>query len=128
MQEAYNPSDYIPGNCNIGPEEIKKRLRIGYIGLAAMITFILIAELNQLPQVWKLALFAPAVYATSGFVQARQRFCFLFGFLGIFSIAGKRSRVKDLHQLRKDRRKAYLLVSQVFIGAVIITLLYYFLS
>ena len=49
-----------------------------------MIIFIISAEVYAIPQIWKLALFAPTVYALSGFIQARNRFCFLFGFMGLF--------------------------------------------
>ena len=93
-----------------------------------MAVFIIIDINFHLPQLWKLVLFAPAVYALSGFLQARQKFCFLFGFFGVFSLTGKRSRVFDVHQLQKDRAKALLLVTQVFFGSLLITLLYYFFS
>ena len=119
---------YIPGQCNIGPAETNKRLRIGYIGLALMIIFIISAEVYDIPQIWKLALFAPTVYALSGFIQARNHFCFLFGFLGLFSFTGKKSRVRDEHQLQKDRIKALYLISQIVFGSALITLMYYFIS
>jgi hypothetical protein len=128
MLETLSPSDYIPGHCNIGPKEIKKRFRIGYIGLAGMILFMLLAEVYHIPHVWKLALFAPTVYSLSGFLQARQKFCFLFGFVGVFNIKGKRSKVKDDLQRHKDRNKALWLVTQVVVGSMVITLLYYVLT
>ncbi len=128
MHETLKPSEYIPGSCNIGPAEVNKRLRTGYLGLAMMAIFIILDINFHFPQVWKLALFAPTVYAFSGFLQARQRFCFLFGFLGLFSMAGKRSSVKDDQQKNKDRAKALWLVAQVFFGSVMVTLLYYVLT
>jgi hypothetical protein len=130
VQETLNSQEYVPGNCNIGPEEIKKRYRIGYIGLAFLVLFVIWAEVYGIPQSWKLFIFAPSVYALSGFLQARQKFCFVYGYKGIFSTKGRRvfSRVKDDHALRKDRNMAFLIVSRVLIGSAIITLLYYFLS
>lgn len=128
LEESQTKEAYISGQCNIGPAEISRRMRMGYSGLAMMIVFIVIAEAVPLPQVWKFALFVPSAFALSGFLQARQRFCFLFGFFGIFSITGKRSKIENVDHLRKDRSKGFRLVSQIFLGSCILTLLYYFLS
>jgi len=128
LEQSLDKEAYIPGQCNIGPEEIRKRQRLGYIGLAMMIVFIILAETYHVQQIWKLALFAPTVYALSGFVQARYKFCFVFGFFGLLSMTGKRSRIKDADQLTKDRAMAFRIVSQVVFGSCLITLLYYFLS
>jgi len=130
MQEVLTSAEYVPGNCNIGPEEIYRRRRIGYLGLAGMAIFIIIDINFNLPQVWKLVLFAPTVYALSGFFQARHKFCFLYGFMGLSSISGRRNfaKTKDNLMLRKDRTRALLLVAQVFFGSLLITVLYYFLS
>jgi hypothetical protein len=119
---------YIPGQCNIGPDEIRKRLRIGYIGVALMVLFIVLAEMYNIPQTWKLGLMAPAAYAMSGFLQAFQRFCFLFGFFGLFSFGGKRKKITNDLQMQKDRNKAIWLITQVCIGSLLVTLLYFFLS
>jgi len=103
-------------------------MRIGYIGLVLMILFVFLAEFYAFPQIWKIGLFAPAVYAFSGFIQARQRFCFLFGFIGVFSIAGRKARVGDDLKIKKDRNKALGIVAQVFISSLLVTLVYYFLT
>ncbi|HQW24987.1 MAG TPA: hypothetical protein PLV75_03475 [Saprospiraceae bacterium] len=128
MQEKETIEAYIPGQCNIGPGEIRKRNRIGFIGLALMIVFLIGAEFYQIPKGWKLLLFAPTAYALSGFIQARHKFCFVFGYFGLFSTTGKRTRVIDPIQLRQDRLKALKIVGQIFLGSLMITLLYYFLS
>jgi len=128
LKDIQTEGNYVPGQCNIGLDEIRKRMRIGYIGLALMILFIFLAEYYGFPQIWKLALFAPAVYAFSGFIQARQKFCFLFGFIGVFNIAGRKSRVGDDLKIKKDRNKAFGIIAQVFISSLLVTLVYYFLT
>jgi hypothetical protein len=128
MDEVLKPYNYIPGKCNIGPDEIRKRFRIGYIGFALIVIFIILAEMYHIPQIWKLALFAPAVYAMSGFLQAFQRFCFAFGLFGVFSTSGRRARVGDALKIKKDRNKAFVLLTQVFISSLLVTLVYYFLT
>lgn len=128
MQEKNTNEAYIPSQCNIGPAEIRKRNRIGFIGLALMVVFVTLAEVYQIPKGWKLLLFAPTAYALSGFIQARHKFCFVFGYFGLFNIRGKRTRIIEPGQLRQDRLKAFKIVGQIFLGSLLITLLYYFLS
>ena len=125
MQDALKQAEYIPGNCNIGPEETFKRLRIGYLGLAGMAIFIVLDLNFHFPQIWKLVLFGSRVYALSGFLQARQKFCFMYGIFGVFSFSGKRSRVRDSLQMKKDRNKAIWLIAQIFVGGMGVTLAYY---
>jgi hypothetical protein len=119
---------YVPGNCNIGPAEIKRRYRIGYLGLFLMTVFIVVAEVFHIPHMMKLFLFAPTFYALSGFFQAWQKFCFVYGWKGVFSIIGNRkySKVTDENRLQ-DRSMAIRLVTRITLGSSLITLLYYFL-
>ena len=93
-----------------------------------MIVFVTLAEVYHIPKEWKLLLFAPTAYALSGFIQARHKFCFVFGLFGIFNTSGRRTKVKDAEQLRNDRHKALNIVAQIFTGSLLTTLLYYFLS
>jgi hypothetical protein len=62
---------YVPGTCNIGPEEIALRRRAGHIGLAvtaALATALLRSNANR---AWRLTLALPAAGAASGYLQAR---------------------------------------------------------
>jgi hypothetical protein len=76
---------YVPGTCNIGPEEIALRRRAGHVGLA--VTAALGAALlrSDLSPAWRLALALPAAGAASGYLQARQRFCANYGFRGLYN-------------------------------------------
>src|SRR4029453_15311817 len=76
---------YIPGTCNIGPEEIALRRRAGHVGLA--VTAALGAALlrSDLHPAWRLTLAFPAAGAASGYLQARQRFCANYGFRGLYN-------------------------------------------
>lgn len=71
---AGDDREYIPGVCNIGVGEIKKRRALGWIGLAATIvlwtTFIVLTS----PAPWRLLLFVPALLAALGFIQSKQGF------------------------------------------------------
>ena len=76
---------YVPGTCNIGPEEIALRRRAGHVGLA--LTAALGAALlrSDVHPAWRLALALPAAGAASGYLQARQRFCANYGFRGLYN-------------------------------------------
>ena len=80
---------YVPGTCNIGPEEIALRRRAGHVGLA--VTAALGAGLlrSNLHPAWRLALALPAAGAASGYLQARQRFCANYGFRGLYNFESR---------------------------------------
>jgi hypothetical protein len=82
-------NQYIPGTCNIGPEEIALRRRAGHVGLA--VTAALGAALfrSDLHPVWRLTLALPAAGAASGYLQARQRFCANYGFRGLYNFEAR---------------------------------------
>jgi hypothetical protein len=76
---------YVPGTCNIGPEEIALRRRFGHAGLA--VTAALGAALLRSSRnpAWRLALALPAAGSAAGYLQARQHFCANYGFRGRYN-------------------------------------------
>src|ERR1035438_936557 len=78
-----SPDHYIPGVCNIGPPEIRRRMFSGWIGFVC--TLALAAALfywdNARP--WRLLLFFPAFSAATGFLQGLYHFCLGFGFKAV---------------------------------------------
>jgi hypothetical protein len=101
-------NQYIPGTCNIGPEEIALRRRAGHVGLA--VTAALGAALlrSDLSPAWRLTLAFPAAGAASGYLQARQRFCANYGFRGLynFDARGHEQHVADDQAEAADRRRS----------------------
>jgi hypothetical protein len=99
---------YVPGTCNIGPEEIALRRRAGHVGLA--VTAALGAALlrSNLHPAWRLALALPAAGAASGYLQARQRFCANYGFRGLynFDTRGHEQPVPLADTQAEDRRRS----------------------
>jgi hypothetical protein len=88
---------YQPGLCNIGPAEIRRRRRVGYLGTAASLLLAAVLVIMGGPSWTRLALAAPVAIAVSGFLQAHLRFCAGFGMAGImnFGEVGKAVRVED---------------------------------
>lgn len=112
------PSDrrveYVPGVCNIGPAEIARRRRSGWIGLTA--TALLWAALAALdvPPLLRLLTFFPAAMAAAGFLQAAMHFCAYFGFSSLFNLGsevGKTDTVEEAEFRKQDRRKAWQIVA-----------------
>ena len=99
---------YVPGTCNIGPDEIALRRRAGHAGLA--VTGALAAALlrSELHPAWRLTLALPAAGAASGYLQARQRFCAAYGFRGVYNFdrPGQEQLVSGDQAQLQDRRRA----------------------
>lgn len=117
---------YIPGSCNLGKQETAKRYRAGFVGLALLFLFILIIESVKMGRSSRWLIFIPAFYAMAGFVQGYFRFCFVYGYRGVFSIKGLRYFGTST-DAQADRKQALKLVVYSFVGAILLTALYYFL-
>lgn len=104
---------YIPGVCNIGPEEIKKRKQVGWMGLTATgVLWSLLVGFDT-PAIWRLLLFIPSTISASGFLQAYMHFCAAFGIKGVYNIikpAGQTDTVLQKEMRTKDRRKALKII------------------
>jgi hypothetical protein len=106
------PSDggqYVPGVCNIGPQEIRRRRRTGYVGSAITVALFALLVVVDAPPIARLVLFVPAAVAASGFNQAYLKFCAGFGQLGVFNFGdrGSTEHVVDKAARRKDLIKAW---------------------
>ncbi|HLF65769.1 MAG TPA: hypothetical protein VI603_18555 [Saprospiraceae bacterium] len=126
MHEQKTP-EYVAGLCNIGPEEIARRYRLGYVGLVLTILLVFFIESFDAQRAWRLLICAPVGLSLSGFLQAMYRFCFGYGFIGVFSVKKTRelSPIVNAEYLRKDRNKALALVAKILGGTMIITIFYY---
>ncbi|MEO5905088.1 MAG: hypothetical protein ABIQ11_00065 [Saprospiraceae bacterium] len=129
MSDVRMPGTYVPGSCNLGRDEIRRRYRIGYIGTGVTILLAFVIELAQMQTGFKFLLFIPIFYAVSGFVQARHKFCYVYGYKGVFSIKGRKvfERTKEEGDVGKDRRTAQRLLLMITIISAILTLLFYYI-
>jgi uncharacterized membrane protein len=99
---------YVPGTCNIGPEEIALRRRAGHVGLAVTAALGAALVRSDRSPAWRLALALPAAGAASGYLQARQRFCANYGFRGLynFDARGQERPVPVPGAQEEDRRRS----------------------
>lgn len=124
--EEHPRESYVPGTCNLGPDEIRRRMRIGYLGTVMTFLVFLVLEITDAPRGYRVFIFPTLFYALSGFLQARHRFCYVYGWKGLFSMTGRKQfhRVEESESLRKDRRTALKIVLMILFGSVVLTAVY----
>ena len=121
--------EYIPGVCNIGAEERKRRVRSGWTGLLATVVLEGLFLVFRVGAPWRLFLFLPATLGATGFLQAAFHFCAAFGYKGVFNFGpdvGKTDTVEQAEFSRKDRAKALQIVSYSSLIGIVVAVLGYF--
>lgn len=115
---------YVPGVCNIGPEEIARRRRSGHLGLAATIGLFVILVAIGAPPITRLLLVIPAVLSASGYLQAYLKFCAGFGSIGIYNFGqrGEQVTVADPDSRRRDRVRSFQIGAAAFAIALAVAL------
>jgi len=71
-------TEYIPGTCNIGAGEVKRRQFVAAIGFLLFITSSISLFGIDAPRSARLGLFFPLMVATIGWVQSRKKFCLAY--------------------------------------------------
>ena len=122
-------ADYIPGTCNIGSGEIRRRQIVALIGLALSVSSLVTLVSTNAPREARLGIFIPLAVASIGWVQSRQKFCLAYGFMGTFNFGklGQLSRVADSASRAADRKTALRILFQSGAYAVIATAIIYVL-
>jgi hypothetical protein len=120
---------YIPGTCNIGKSEIRRRQSVAILGgIATILGTISIGNkyTSHAPRLW---LFIPALVFSIGWIQSRKKFCLAYGYMGVFNFNSGRSTNKVISQedLAADRATAFSILTQAIVLAFAITGLIYFL-
>ncbi len=120
------PQGYVPGVCNIGPDERRQRRLFGLVsgGIAVVLFAFLLATNAARP--WRFLIFFPVAGAAIGILQDRLHFCAGYGFRGVanvFSPAGETEDVTSAEFRRQDQRKALQIIGlSAAVGAVITAL------
>ncbi len=119
-------TDYIPGTCNIGKGEIRRRQLVALIGLFLTITVGIGLFLNEDSNPPRFFIFIPALVFSIGLVQSRKKFCLAYGFAGTFNFGklGSVSRVASAEARKADQRMALKILGQSILLALVITILF----
>lgn len=115
--------EYIPGTCNIGKGEIRRRQVVALVGLFFSISTLLTFNTVDAPPAIRLGIFFPLMVASVGFVQSRSKFCLAYGFAGTFNIGklGDIKRVASKEDRAADRKTALVILAKSFLLAAIAT-------
>ena len=118
-------TQYIPGSCNIGSGEIRRRQVVAIIGTIISISSFVTLLMASAPRNARIAIFLPLMIASVGWVQSRSKFCLAYGFAGTFNMGklGDISRVADAASKAADRKTAITILVKSTALAATITLL-----
>ncbi len=116
---------YVPGVCNIGPEEINRRYMVGFVSLLIAIVFIVILMMEYINPWWRLLLFFPVALSAAGFIQAQSKFCFAYAHKGVFNLGllGTTQKITDDSAIIKDEKKARGILASCILIGIIVTLI-----
>ncbi|MFX1536058.1 MAG: hypothetical protein ACFFDI_17720 [Promethearchaeota archaeon] len=120
---------YVPGVCNIGDAETAQRRRLGWVGLIiTVIGLFLLISLNFEP-LFAFLLFFPASFSALGFIQARKRFCALYGLTSVYNFdeIGMQIQVEEKENQTRDRKEAYILILQSIVVGIIVSFIAFLL-
>jgi hypothetical protein len=122
------PADdrYVPGVCNIGAWEIRRRRRFAYIGFAAAAILFAILVAIEAPAWTRLVVFLPLASGLVSWLQARRRFCAGFAVARVSNFADDdegRRRVEDEAAHRADIAAVRRMVRDAVLIAIPITIL-----
>lgn len=115
--------DYVPGTCNIGKGEVRKRQLVALVGLFFSVVTLLTFSTVETPTSIRLGIFFPLMVASVGFVQSRSKFCLAYGFAGTFNIGkmGDIKRVTSKEDRAADRKTALVILGKSFLLAALAT-------
>jgi len=114
---------YIPGSCNIGKGEVRRRQLVALVGLFFSISTLLTFNTVDAPTEIRLGIFFPLMVAYVGFVQSRSKFCLAYGFAGTFNVGkmGDIKRVASKEDRAADRKTALVILGKSFVLAALAT-------
>jgi hypothetical protein len=117
---------YQAGVCNIGPAEIRRRRRSGYVGVAAAIVIAVTLVVIDAPSISRLLVAVPLAAGLSGLIQAQLRFCANYGWRGIRNLGaiGDAQRVDDTASRAEDRRRSLQILSASALGGLSVAILF----
>ena len=122
-------AEYIPGACNIGKGEIRRRQLVAIFGL--FLTTFSAATIIATDQSKnsRLSIFLPALIFSIGFVQSRKKFCLAYGLAGTFNFGklGQISKVQSNEDRKSDRKTAVSILFQSAALAAFVTAVFFVL-
>ena len=122
-------SAYVPGTCNIGQGEVKRRQAVAIFGLILIVISAAGILATDQDRGARLSIFIPALIFSIGFVQSRKKFCLAYGLAGTFNFGklGQISKVQSNEDRKSDRKTAVSILFQSAALAAFITAVFFVL-
>ena len=122
-------SEYVPGSCNIGKGEIRRRQLVALFGIFLTISSATALLATDQSRSSRISIFVPALVFSVGFVQSRSKFCLAYGLAGTFNFErlGKISRVQSVQDRKADRKTAIIILLKSIALAAFITAVFFIL-
>ena len=120
---------YVPGVCNIGPAERRKRRQLGWVGLIVVLVLLVAFPLFGVPDLLRVLIVIPAAASANGFLQSAMHFCVGFAMRGLYNLGttlgtvrdGTVETVMDAQQRRADQKKgAQIMLYSLLIAAGVV--------
>ena len=120
-------AEYIPGTCNIGKGEIRRRQLVAIFGLFLTIFSAATIIATDQSKNSRLSIFLSALIFSIGFVQSRKKFCLAYGLAGTFNFGklGQISKVQANEDRKSDRKTAVSILLQSVALAAFITAVFF---
>lgn len=122
---ATDYSGYIPGVCNIGPVEIRRRMIIGWTALAVSVTAWATLVYLGVNGYWLALLLFPSTVSAAGFIQARKHFCLAYGMKSLYNFTTLPGRAKpslNPRSIAEDRKQALRILGHSILAGFVFTL------
>lgn len=110
---------YIPGVCNIGQKEIKRRKRNMIFSFLFMMALASVLYFFDVWKIWRITISIPAIAFAISFQQWHSKFCIAFGIMGVFNFEeiGTHHSIVDDKAREKDRARALqIILFGIFFG------------
>ena len=119
---------YIPGRCNLGKSEVKRRQFVALLGL--VLSGFSAVSLWNAAIATRATVILPLFVFSVGYVQSRKKFCMAYGFAGAFNLGklGELARVSDPADRASDRKMAFRILVEAAALAVALTSFYLILT
>ena len=116
---------YIPGTCNLGKEEIRRRQFVVLIGLVFSIISLVGLISTDAQPLARVSLFLPLMVFAIGYIQSRKKFCLAYGLMGTFNLGklGDMAKVQSPEDRKADRKTAMTIFGQAVLLAGGLTVL-----
>ena len=120
-EQAAENDHYIPGICNIGIVEVRRRAIKGWAALmVTAATWALLAYYNASEE-WGYIIAIPAAISALFFLESYFRFCARFAMRGLFNFSPELEKTESIYQWewrKKDQYTAYKIIAySLVIGA-----------